>query len=128
MSTGKTILVHGGLTAGVLAVVGYLFAQVAGMWVATQTDTGRGPADTGALVNTLQTRLPFSMAAIGFALVAIGEGLKGLWKTPPKTEPEPDRTEAELQRLLSEQETLATHADENLAPVSSLARSTVPRA
>lgn len=109
MSTRKTILVHGGLVAGVLAVVGYLFAQMAGMWVATQSDTGRGPADTGAIVNTLATRLPFSMAAIGFVLVVIGEGLKSLWKAPPRQEAQadPNWAEAELQRLLSEQETLA---------------------
>jgi hypothetical protein len=105
MSTGKTILVHGGLAAGALAVVGYFFSQVAGMWVASQTDNGRGPADTGALVDTLAWRLPFTMAAIGFALVALGEGLKSLWKSPPKRE-EPTLAEAEMQRLLGEQETL----------------------
>ncbi len=106
MSTRKTILVHGGLAAGVLAVVGYLFAQIAGMWVASQADAGRGAADTGALVDLLAWRLPFSMAAIGFALVALGEGLKSLWKAPPKREPEPAMTEAEMLRLLGEQETL----------------------
>ena len=126
MSTGKTILIHGGLSAGLLAAIGYFLAQLAGMWVASQSDTGRGPADTSALVNTLQMRLPFSMAAIGFVLVAVGEALRSLWKAPAKIEPEPDRTEAELQRLLSEQETLASHGDENLAPVSELTRPTAP--
>lgn len=105
MSTGKTILVHGGLAAGVLAVVGTFLAQLAGMWVASQS-SARGPVDTGALVNEIAWRLPFSMAAIGFAFVAIGEGLRSLWKSPIPPKTEPTSTEAELQRLLGEQETL----------------------
>jgi chromate transport protein ChrA len=117
MSTRKTILIHGGLAAGALAVVGYLYAQLAGMWVATQSETGRGATDTGAIVSTLAWRLPFTMAAIGFALVAIGEGLKSLWKSPPKRE-EPTLAEAEMQRLLGEQETLP----ETGAPAAMLGR------
>ncbi len=105
MSTGKTILVHGGLAAGLLAAVGYFLAQIAGMWVASQTARG-AEAGTDALVSTLAWRLPFTMAAIGFALVAAGEGLRSLWKMPPP-QAEPATPEAEMQRLLGEQETLA---------------------
>lgn len=105
MSTGKTILVHGGLAAGLLAVVGYFFATIAGMWVASQSARG-AEAGTDELVSTLAWRLPFTMAAFGFALVAAGEGLRSLWRTPPP-KAEPATAEAEMQRLLGEQETLA---------------------
>ena len=75
------------------------------MWVASQSARG-AEAGTDALVSTLAWRLPFTMAAFGFALVAAGEGLRSLWKkTPVKVEPA--TSEAEMQRLLGEQETLA---------------------
>lgn len=112
MSTGKTILVHGGLAAGILAVVGYFFAQIAGMWVESQAaprfggEVAATAPDTGELTSTLAWRLPFTMAAFGFALVAAGEGLRSLWKTPP-AKAEPATPEAEMLRLLGEQETLA---------------------
>lgn len=114
MSTAKTILIHGGLSAGTLAVIGYFFSQLAGMWVASQS-TGRGEIDTRELVSTLVWRLPFAMAAIGFVLVAIGESLHALWKSPPR-KPDPVLTEAEMQRLLGEQETLQDIPIESIKP------------
>lgn len=109
MSTRKTILVHGGMAAGVLAVVGYALAQGAGMWLATQAaprtfDAGNATAAvTGAdeLAAVLQWRLPITMAVFGFALVALGEGVKALWKKPAAP-PQPNPHEAEMQRLLRE--------------------------
>jgi hypothetical protein len=110
MSTRKTILVHGLLTAGVLAVVGYMFAQIAGMWVTSQTPVrsgGENVAAGSAISTALESRLPFTMAAMGFVLVAMGEGLRSLWRKP-KLEDDGrvkyDATaEAETQRMLKDQ-------------------------
>lgn len=125
MSTVKTILVHGLMAAGVLAIIGYFLAQLAGMWVATQSqprvsweanalpirDAG---IDTTELTATLAWRLPLSMAAFGFILVAIGEGLRSIWKTqPPQSEPQ--LTESETQRMLRDQETARISQPEALS-------------
>ncbi|QEL13166.1 hypothetical protein [Limnoglobus roseus] len=113
MSTRKTILVNGGLAAVALAVIGSFFAQIAGMWVASQTParivdgnvvptTDTSPADVTAV---LAWRLPLTMAAIGFAIVAVAEGLRSLWKKPPAPAVTPTPTpEVEMQRMLRELE------------------------
>ena len=108
MSTRKTILVHGTLTAAALAVVGYLFAQMAGMWVASQSPSRGDLPSTSVdeLKATLAWRVPFAMAAMGFVLVAMGEGVKSLWRKP-KAVPEPAPAESEMQRMLREIETKA---------------------
>ncbi len=103
MSTTKTILVHGGIAAGMLAVVGYLFAQLAGMWLSSQSAPRPGAElDPAPLVSTLEWRLPFTMAAMGFVFVAIGEGLRSLWKPKAKPVIESSAPEDELQRLLKQ--------------------------
>ena len=40
----KRILLHGGLTAGLLALVGLLFAEMAGMWAGAGATTPSRPA------------------------------------------------------------------------------------
>lgn len=111
MSTRKTILVHGGMVAAVLAVIGYVLAQAAGMWIGSQSaprtfDAGAAPATvTGGseLATALEWRLPITMAVFGFALVAFGEGVKALWKRPPVAPPS-NPHEIEMQRMLRELE------------------------
>jgi hypothetical protein len=84
-STLLRILKHGGVAAGVLAVAGYLLAEVGGVWLAAHP-VGRLP-DPGAadpVAADLRWRLPFGMAAWGFGLVAMFELLGWLIRgTPP---------------------------------------------
>lgn len=109
MSTGKTIVVHGGIAAGMLVVVGYLFAQLAGMWLMSQSPVRAGAEiDVKPLVATLEWRLPLTMAAMGFVFVAIGEGLRSFWKSKAKAAVEPSPSEVEMQRLLKQHETSQT--------------------
>ena len=107
MTTKKTILIHGLLTAGALGLVGYFMAQVAGMWIASTAPVRPGlesaPDPTATTIsNTLAWRLPFSMAAIGFIFVVLGESVMSAWRKPKPTDTTPSQSEEETQRMLRE--------------------------
>ncbi len=111
MSTRKTILVHGGLTAVALAIIGTFFAQIAGMWVASQNPARLDAAaptaaevSPGEVSAALAWRLPLTMAVIGFALVAAAEGLRAVWKKPFVPATPTTTTEVEMQLMLRELE------------------------
>ncbi len=116
------ILKHGLPAAAVLAVVGLLMADVAGMWVASQpgnrTTTPRVRADNPGepaeartidpgqeMAASLRRRLPFTMAAWGFGIVLVYELLLSLWRggrtAPPRALP-PVPSEDEVEKLLNQ--------------------------
>ena len=102
----KRILLHGGGTAIVLAAVGLLFAEVAGMWAATATKPT--PGDTSPPVNeSLRYRVPLMMAFWGFVFVAVSEVVLGRFRkpVPPKPAENPqDDAEKLLNELLAQAE------------------------
>jgi hypothetical protein len=97
----KRILLHGGATAVILAGVGFLFAEMAGMWTARGAERP-GSADGSVPVSaTLRYRVPLMMAFWGFAFVAVSEFvLHRLRRHAPAKPPEPPPDDAE--RLLNE--------------------------
>lgn len=78
-TTAKRILRHGLLAALMLGALGYVYAQFAGLWF--DTKAGAGGAE---VTEALQWRVPLTMAAWGFGLVAVFEFFAGLWRTPEK--------------------------------------------
>ncbi len=91
----KRILVNGFLTAAVLAVVGYMFAELAGLWLSTSTPSRESlePAVAAAndpLSETLQYRVPVTMALWGLVFVAVGETILHLWRSRRKPQPLPE--------------------------------------
>jgi hypothetical protein len=114
------ILKNGLLTAAVLAVLGYVLAEGAAVWVGSQPTlrpaaepglvASPGPATPEALARQLRTRLPFSLAGWGVALVVLFEVAAHVWrggKAPPPPTPKasgPDETEKLLNELLAKAE------------------------
>jgi len=115
--TAIRILKHGISATLVLAGLGYGMAEVAGLWVNAQqpvqsdrelleTADAVPPINHGEEISsTLRTRLPFTMAAWGFGLVAVLELLRRMVKgdpaatPPPPPPPDPD---AEVEKLLNQ--------------------------
>ncbi len=101
----RRILLHGGLTAGVLALVGVLFAELAGLWLTGNATRSTSPNDPVA--ESLRVRVPLTMAFWGFVFVLVCElviwrvrgGRPALNTTPP-----PDDTEKLLNELLAQAE------------------------
>jgi hypothetical protein len=90
----KTVVPAAALAAG----GGYLFAQMAGQYVATPRDDGE------ALRATLASRLPFTMAAWCGGMVLVFELFRSLWGQKPKPVESPRGVDAEqlLQQLLEQ--------------------------
>ena len=85
------ILRNGIFTAIALAILGYMMSEFAGMWLAS-TQTARTtmgnptataheiPGSGTNITQQLRSRLPVTMAAWGFALVAIFESIAAIWR------------------------------------------------
>jgi hypothetical protein len=104
----KRILIHGGFTAGLLALVGILFAELAGIWAASNPGKP-GSADLNPpLPDSLRYRVPLTLAGGGFLFVAVGELiLSRVRRKKPDakpTEPQPDDAERLLNELLAQAE------------------------
>ena len=125
----KRILVHGTLTAGLLAVVGFGYAELAGLWLVAKAPT-RGTLDStlssspaeDPLAAELKYRIPAMMALWGFLFVAGGEVAFSVWRRrrPPAklSEPKVDPAEALLEQILAEVEReRATASDPGSAAV-----------
>jgi hypothetical protein len=95
------ILKRGLPTAAILAVLGTVMADLAGMWVSSQS-----PATGDDFAQTLRYRMPLAMAAWGFALVAIFEValtvLRGGKRTIPARRIPAVPTEDEVEQLLNQ--------------------------
>jgi len=107
----RRIAIHGGLTAIVLGIAGLMFAELASIWMAvslaTKTNNSAQTAPPDPAV--LRSRLPLTMAAFGFAFVAVGELLLHLLRRNRTVRivpspPIPDSTEKLLEELLSQAE------------------------
>jgi hypothetical protein len=111
------ILKQGIPVALILAVVGYVMAESAGMWFAMQAggdsslrvtvgDADPVPAGNGGqdLTRILRTRLPLTLAAWGFGIIAVAELLLGLWRRRKPTAPAVPAvpTEDETEKLLNQ--------------------------
>lgn len=133
----RRILIHGLLAGGMLAVVGVMLASLAGTWLSSQPtprtapEAGGLPANIAAddIGDQLQWRLPLTMAAWGFVLVAVGECLVAVFRKPAKTAPAaptPDQqAEAIIQQILAEQQANAARAG---VTAESLSRASIPPA
>jgi hypothetical protein len=101
----KRILVNGGLTAVILALVGLLFSELGGMWASAPGRPGAtNPGQTGA---ALRTRVPLMMALWGFAFVVVCELVlyRIRRRAPAKpADPVPDDAEKLLNELLAQAE------------------------
>jgi hypothetical protein len=105
----KRVLVHGGLTALVLAGIGFALAEMAGLWLAGNATTrSTDPAADNRLVqDELRYRVPAVMALCGFCFVAIGELSLYLWRGElpapvPRKPAQPDEAELLLEELLKQ--------------------------
>jgi hypothetical protein len=109
------ILKQGIPVALILAVIGYVMAGVAGMWLSSHSgsDTSvrvtveNSSADTGeTLTQAMQLRLPLTLAAWGFGLVTVLELVRTLvrgQKPSTKQNTLPSRvTEDETEKLLNQ--------------------------
>jgi len=109
----KRILIHGLLTAGILALVGMMFAEIAGMWMTANTGGVRpGSEDLNPPVEEkLRYRIPLTMAIGGFLFIAVAEIIaeRIRRRRPPAqpTQPQPDETERLLNELLAQAEAKA---------------------
>jgi hypothetical protein len=92
-------LKRGLLTAAILAVLGYVLADLAGMWLSTQSAAARDD-----FAQSLRYRMPLTMAAWGFLLVAFFEGvatlLRGGKRAIPARRVPAVPTEDEVEQLL----------------------------
>ncbi len=104
----RKVALNGALTAVMLAVLGMMFAQLAGMWITASIPlrAKEAPPDLSAM----KIRLPLLMGGAGFVFVAVGELFVSLFKrktTSPVTQgpPQPDAAERLLEELLTQAET-----------------------
>jgi hypothetical protein len=111
MSSRVRIVIHAFMAAGALALVGMMFAELASLWVSGREVPREGlpAAEPVQIGSEVRWRLPLAMAAMGFVLVIVGEGLWSLWrKSPVQPAPAPrdfDReAEAKIQAMLRDTE------------------------
>jgi hypothetical protein len=98
----KRILLNGGFAATILAFVGVLFAELAGMWVAGSARSS-SPDLNAQLNDALRYRVPLTMAAAGFLFVAVSELV--LWAVRGEKKPlikPAERPQDEAEKLLNE--------------------------
>jgi len=107
----KPILKNGLLSAGALAIVGYGYAELAGMWLAAQTPLRTTPdgvvaaAPQEAVADSLQYRVPAMMALWGFVFVALGEVVLHRVRSRraalvPPAIPQPDPAELLMKQMM----------------------------
>jgi hypothetical protein len=111
----RRIAIHGALTAIILGIVGFMFAELASIWLSgspgTRAKTGDPIESTdreGTVSTELRDRVPIMMAVWGFAFVAACElflhWLRARRKKTPVAPPPPDEAEKLLEEILSQVE------------------------
>jgi hypothetical protein len=86
----RRIARNGLIAAVVLAIIGLGFAEVASLWMSSQS--GRGAIGEATTAQALRYRLPLGMAGWGFVFVVITEVGLHLWRgrrPKPELEDEP---------------------------------------
>jgi hypothetical protein len=116
------ILKQGIPVALILAAIGFLMSEAAGMFIAVQSG-GDSSVNVGEhLTRTLQRRLPFTLAAWGFGLVVVFELVLGLLRgrkpTPAPNSAPAVPTEDETEKLLNQLLQQADAAEANRAKVT----------
>lgn len=110
----RRIAIHGGLCALILAIIGFMLAELASIWLAGspgfRTTTG-APVEnvdsSGEVAATLRTRMPLLLSVWGFAFVAVGELFLFLLRSrrkPVVVPAKPDEAEKLLEEILSQVE------------------------
>src|SRR5262249_25347309 len=100
----KRIALNGAIAAGLLAVVGFGMAELAGMWLATEPTGNRSPpaaVSADPLQAQLRHRLPRTLAMWGFVFVVLTEVVLFLWRGDP-VKSKPDPAEQLLEELLAQ--------------------------
>ena len=114
----KRILLHGAITAALLAGIGVGFTQMAGTWMVSSG--GRTGAPQPAVTDNLRLRIPLTMAFWGFVFVVGCELVlhrirAGRLAVKP-VEKQPDETEKLLNELLAQAESkMAAEAEREKA-------------
>ncbi|MFO0938609.1 MAG: hypothetical protein U0798_19065 [Gemmataceae bacterium] len=139
----KTTLIriakNGGLVALGLFIFGMMFAQIAEVWLMSNTSPRNGPVmeasvtqkveNSPGLASGLRWKLPLAMAGWGFVIMAGFETLAGLWRANHlAVEPMTKETnlvaeadaEAAIQKLLKDMETSSPDLSKTPAPVGQL--------
>ena len=103
----RRVLLNGGLTAGVLALVGVLFAELASVWLGGNAPRNADPAADAQVGAALRARVPLVLGLWGFLFVLVGEVV--IWRVrggrPRAPEsPAPDETARRLNELLAQAE------------------------
>ncbi len=129
--TAIRILKHGVPAALVLAVIGYVMAEMAGAWVSANVpvranqealdlpDDAPKPSHGDAVAETIRNRLPFTMAAWGFGLVVVLELFLRMWRGNPAAVPPkpPTNPNADVEHLLNQ---LLLQADADRAAMAAV--------
>lgn len=98
----KRVLIHATLTAVVLAVIGYMFAEFAGTWLNTQSARPASADLNPALPEGARVRIPLMMALWGFAFVVVGEFIAARFRKKKPVEEPQSAAAAETEKLLTE--------------------------
>ena len=125
----KRIALHGLLTAFILGVLGVVFAELASIWMASAAPARTAPvggraAGAEGLPAAVRTRVPLTMAAFGFAFVAVGElllyAVRGDKPVPVKKVvadgASPDTAERLLEELLQQADAAMEKEKANKTP------------
>lgn len=98
----RRILLHGGLTALVLALIGAMFAELANIWLVGNVARTDATAANGQIGSALRARVPLTLAAWGFVFVLVGELVIWRVRGSRKPEPKPLESQDDAEKLLNE--------------------------
>jgi hypothetical protein len=115
----KRILLHGAITALVLAGIGVGFTQMAGVWMASSG--GKPGEPRPVMTDELRLRIPLTMAFWGFVFVAgcelVLHRIRAGRPVVKPVEKQPDEAEKLLNELLAQAESkMAAEAEREKAP------------
>lgn len=112
----RRILLHGGLTALVLALIGAMFAELANIWLVGNVTRGTAADANDQVGSALRARVPLTLAAWGFVFVLVGELVIWRVRGSRKPAPKPLESQDDAEKLLNE---LLAQAEAKMAAESS---------
>jgi hypothetical protein len=99
----KRILIHGALTAAILALVGLLFAELASLWTTSRAGRPASAELNPPLPASFRYRVPLTLALGGFLFVAVGElVLRRIRGDKPAASAKPSSPQDDVEKLLNE--------------------------
>ena len=99
----RRVLLHGGLTALILAVIGVALAELANLWLSGRAAPAADPTADQQIGTVLRARVPLMLAAWGFLFVLVGEII--IWRvrgSRPAAPKPPENPQDDAERLLNE--------------------------